>query len=99
MATWHSGDACGTTHCRGGWVTHLAGKDGAKLEAFYGMPLAAQIIYENSSPIKVNAFRYFEAADEAMKDMERCATEEKALVTATQSYPTTGSDEVPKIGL
>ena len=76
MSTWHT---CDTTHCRGGWVTHLAGKEGAELEFRFGMPLAAHIIYKNSSTIPVRWNQYYLNNDDAMKDIVRCAEEEKAL--------------------
>jgi hypothetical protein len=77
MQTWHT---CETAHCRGGWVTHLAGKEGAELEERFGMPLAAHIIYKNSSEIPVPWNQYYNFNnDEALKDIIRCADEEKAL--------------------
>jgi hypothetical protein len=91
MGNWHS---CETTHCRGGWVTHLAGEDGRKLEKRFGMPLAAQIIYRNSSSIHVGADKFYGNNERAMKDIARCAEEEKALTPI--AYPSTGSDEVQK---
>ena len=75
MGRWHT---CGTTHCRGGHVTHLAGAAGAALETRYGMPAAAMMIYRASSPIRVPPTRYYDTAEEALADMRRCAEEEEA---------------------
>lgn len=41
MSTWHSETACGTAHCRAGWVVALAGQAGRRLEAAVGTPAAA----------------------------------------------------------
>lgn len=76
MDTWHS---CETTHCRAGWVVQLAGKEGKELEQMTSTPFAAMQIYKASSDIKVPPTRFHDNADVAMKDMERCAAEEKAL--------------------
>lgn len=81
MGDWHK---CNTTHCRAGWVTFLAGKDGKELEERFGMPLAAHIIYDNSSSIRVPWHNYFEFNnDKAMEDIKKCAQEE-----AEQNAPT-----------
>ena len=74
MDSWHS---CDTTHCRAGWVTHLAGKEGAALEARFGMPLAASIIIKNSSPIHIGWNKFYEKNEAAMEDIKRCAELEK----------------------
>lgn len=73
MSTWHT---CDTTHCRAGWVVQLAGDAGKALEAFHDTPLAAQLIYKASSPIKVAPPRFYEDNDQAMADIRRCAEEE-----------------------
>jgi hypothetical protein len=78
MGAWHS---CDTTHCRGGWVTFLAGEQGKQLESRFGMPLAAHIIYKNSSEIPVRWHQYYLNNEDAMKDIIKCAEEEKALVS------------------
>ncbi len=76
MGSWHS--SCGTTHCRAGWVVHLAGAAGKKLEAAIGTPLAAIKIYRANSDIDVKwVFRFFENDEEAMADMKRCAELER----------------------
>jgi hypothetical protein len=76
MGAWHS---CETTHCRAGWVTHLAGPEGAALEKFHNTELAAMLIYRESSDIEVYPWRFYQSADEALADMKRCADEEAAL--------------------
>lgn len=75
MGSWHT---CDTTHCRAGWVTHLAGEAGRELERFHNTELAAMLIYRESSSIKVAPWRFYQTADEAMADMKRCADEEAA---------------------
>ena len=80
MTTWH---VCDTTHCRAGWAVFIAGEDGKKLEERLGTPLAAAIIYDASSPIKIHwALDFYKTNDEAMVDMKRCAEEEKSLVAS-----------------
>ncbi|HXS04847.1 MAG TPA: hypothetical protein VN731_10250 [Rhodanobacter sp.] len=72
MRNWHS---CNTTHCRAGWVVHLAGEAGYALERFHNTALAAQLIYrESGAPI--NPARFYESNDEAMADMRKRAGEE-----------------------
>jgi hypothetical protein len=75
MGTWHT---CDTTHCRAGWVVHLAGERGRALEAASNTLFAAMHIYKESSPIKVSPVRFFENNEVAMADMRRCAQEEMA---------------------
>jgi len=77
MDSWHT---CETTHCRAGWVIHLAGKQGYELEKLIGTPLAASKIYKNSSEIPVHwALRFFEDNETALSDMKRCAELEKKI--------------------
>jgi hypothetical protein len=45
MSTWHSVEACETTHCRAGWAVHLAGEAGYALEAKYDAAYAGRLIY------------------------------------------------------
>lgn len=73
MDDWHT---CNTTHCRAGWVVHLAGEQGYKLEKDTSTCFAAMQIYKNSSSIKVSPVRFFDINEVAMKDIERCANEE-----------------------
>ena len=71
MKDWHT---CQMTHCRGGWVTTLAGEEGKKLEAFHGTLLAAQLIYDASDTSqKFNPCRFFDTDEEALADMKRLA--------------------------
>ena len=51
MDDWHGeGGFCGTTHCRAGWVNHLAGPEGRALEEELGPATAALAIYAASDP-------------------------------------------------
>ncbi len=69
MDNWHT---CKTTHCRAGWVVHLAGEAGYALERFHNTPLAAQLIYRASgSPI--NPCRFYDSKEDALADMKRLA--------------------------
>ena len=68
---------CSTTHCRAGWVVHLAGEEGYKLEEKTNWSFAAMQIYKASSDIKVSPVRFFEGNSEAIKDIKRCALEEQ----------------------
>jgi hypothetical protein len=77
MFMWHS---CSTTHCRAGWVVHLAGEAGYALERFHNTPLAAQLIYAASAPDlpKVTPPRFYETNFEALADMRKMAEMEAA---------------------
>ncbi len=71
MGDWHT---CNTTHCRAGWVVHLAGEAGYALERFHNTPLAAQLIYAASDPANpVSPVRFYESNAQAMADMKRLA--------------------------
>src|SRR5690606_7033050 len=74
MESWHT---CDTTHCRAGWVVHLAGSAGIELEEMTSTPFAAMQIYKASSPIRVSPTRFFESNETAMNDIERCAELER----------------------
>jgi hypothetical protein len=76
MGSWHS---CETTHCRAGWVVHLAGKEGYELERKTSTAFAAMQIYDKSSEIKVSTTRFYEDNKKAMDDIKRCAEEEAKL--------------------
>ena len=79
MDTWHT---CDNTHCRAGWVTTLAGKEGRALEQFFNTPLAAMKIYDASSHPdlpKISPVRFFQTNAEALADMKRMAELEAAL--------------------
>jgi len=70
MIRWHT---CNTTHCRAGWVVHLAGEAGYALERYHNTALAAQLIYrESGSPINPGRF-YYDDNEDAMADMQRMA--------------------------
>ncbi len=76
METWHT---CNTTHCRAGWVVHLAGEAGYALERFHNTALAAQLIYRASNPsLPVSPTRFYETNEEALADMRRMAEAEAA---------------------
>jgi hypothetical protein len=73
METWHT---CGTTHCRAGWVVHLAGEAGYALERFFDTPLAAMKIMDASSAEalpKVSPARFYETNEQALADIKRMA--------------------------
>ncbi len=69
---------CETTHCRAGWVVHLAGEDGKKLESQTSTEFAAMMIYKESSDIRVSPTRFYESNEVAMADILRCAELEKS---------------------
>ena len=50
MCDWHT---CDTTHCRAGWVVHLAGDAGKALEWSMGTSAAAAMIYLASDPNRI----------------------------------------------
>ena len=64
--------ACKTTHCRAGWVVHLAGEAGYKLEQFHNWELAAMLIYRESG-YHINPARFYDSNEEAMADMKKLA--------------------------
>ena len=73
MGEWH---ICGATHCRAGWVIALAGYEGKALEAHWGTPHAAWLIYKASDP-SIKAYPNFYTTNErALADMKRLADEE-----------------------
>lgn len=80
MSTWHS-NTCNTTHCRAGWIVHLAGEAGYALENFHGgnTLVAALSIIHASSPIEVDCPQFFEGNEAAMEDMKKCAESEAKL--------------------
>ena len=75
MDSWHSHGFCGTTHCRAGWVNHLAGDEGKALEDYWGPDMAALLIYKASSVpgIEVPLYQFYTTNSEALADIERCA--------------------------
>ena len=76
MNDWHT---CDTMHCRGGWVTFLAGEKGKELEDKTSTLFAAMQIYKKSSSIKVSPVRFFESDKIALNDIKRCALLEVEL--------------------
>jgi hypothetical protein len=69
MTDWHT---CGTTHCRAGWVVHLAGEAGYALERFHNTALAAQLIYRESG-YDISPCRFYDNNEDALADMARLA--------------------------
>ena len=69
MSDWHT---CGTTHCRGGWVVHLAGEKGAALEKATSTLFAAMQIYK-ASGCPISPVRFFDSNEDALADMKRLA--------------------------
>ncbi len=74
MKTWHT---CETTHCRAGWIVHLAGKEGYDLQNKTSAEFAAKQIYK-ASGYRINPCRFYDSNEEEMEDMRRLAEEEKA---------------------
>ena len=69
MGNWHS---CDTTHCRAGWVVHLAGKPGYALEKRTSPIFAAMQIYK-ASGYEISPVRFFDGNKNALEDMKRLA--------------------------
>lgn len=65
------------------WVTHLAGEAGRALENLHNTELAAMLIYRESSPVKVEPWKFYITNEQSLTDMKRCADEESALSTPT----------------
>ena len=69
MSEWH---ACGTCHCRAGWIVHLAGDEGRALESELSTEFAALLIAsESGHPISPS--RFYDSDEDALKDMKRMA--------------------------
>ena len=66
MGDWHT---CETTHCRFGWVEHLAGPAGAELAKKTSVLFAGMQIYNASSDIKVSPVMAFVDNHTSMEDM------------------------------
>ena len=71
MSDWHH--ACGTTHCRAGWVVTLAGDEGKALEDKVGTPVAATLIYFASDPTMEKVPDFHCGNDAALADMKAMA--------------------------
>jgi predicted metal-dependent hydrolase len=69
MGRWHF---CETTHCRAGWVVHLAGEAGYELERRTSALFAAQQIYK-ASGYEISPARFFDSNEDALADMKRLA--------------------------
>jgi hypothetical protein len=69
MSSFH---ACETTHCRAGWIIHLAGEAGYALERKTSSVFAAMQIYE-ASGYKIAPTRFFDSDEKALEDMKRLA--------------------------
>jgi len=69
MGHWHT---CETTHCRAGWVVHLAGAAGYALEKFHNVELAAMLIYRESG-YHINPAKFYQSNEEALADMKALA--------------------------
>lgn len=69
MSDWHR---CETTHCRAGWVVHLAGERGYALEKATSTPFAAMQIYKASGYL-INPTRFYDSNEDAFEDMKRLA--------------------------
>jgi len=76
MGSWHT---CETTHCRAGWVVHLAGEAGYALERATDTPFAALMIYKKSSEIPVKEPVFYIDNEKSIADMKRCAELEKQM--------------------
>lgn len=74
QSEWHY---CDSTHCRGGWVTTLAGLEGRMLEEQTSPSFAAMQIYKASSTIHVAKKVFYFNNKESLKDMRRCAELER----------------------
>ncbi len=78
MSDWHTKHGCKTAHCRAGWVTTLAGDEGARLEAKIGPSGAAALIYLASDPTLGRVPDFFCGNTAALADMKRLAEAEAA---------------------
>ena len=69
MGAFHT---CETTHCRAGWVIHLAGKAGYDLEKATSPEFAAMQIYKKSG-YEISPARFYDSNEIALEDMKRLA--------------------------
>jgi hypothetical protein len=77
MESFHT---CETTHCRAGWVIHLAGPNGYALEKATSSEFAAMQIYRKSG-YEISPMRFYESNEKALEDMKRLAEKEsKSLI-------------------
>jgi hypothetical protein len=74
MGSWYkNNDFYGTTHCRAGWVTHLAGDGGRALGWALGKSTAAALIYMASDPTLERVPDLRCDNETALADMKRLA--------------------------
>jgi hypothetical protein len=87
MRQWHGDDEfCGTTHCRAGWVTHLAGEAGKAMEVYWGgTNHAAWLIYKASDPEIEGRPNFFATKEEAIADMRTLAEKEAAKASSADA--------------
>ena len=78
MGVWHQNGFCGTTHCRAGWVTHLAGNAGRVMDGIMGPAAAAALIYAKSDPQMERVPDFYASNEAALADMKRLADAEVA---------------------
>jgi len=78
MGGWHTDGFCGTTHCRAGWVTHLAGDAGRVMDGIMGTAAAAALIYAKSDPQMERVPSFYASNEAALADMKRLADAEVA---------------------
>ena len=78
MGAWHQNGFCGTTHCRAGWVTHLAGDAGRVMDGIMGTAAAAALIYAKSDPQMERVPSFYASSEAALADMKRLADAEVA---------------------
>lgn len=71
MCDWHGGEGvCGTTHCRGGWVIHLAGEVGEIMSKTFPNVFSASLIYVASDPHLEAIPDFYCSNEEALVDIE-----------------------------
>ena len=69
MRDWHT---CETTHCRAGWVVHLAGNAGYELEKKTSTVFAAMQIYKASGYL-ISPCRFYDSNEKSLEDMKQLA--------------------------
>lgn len=75
MIYWHT---CESTHCWAGWITRLAGDRGEILESLFGTAVAALMILDKSSEVKVNPMNFYTSERQARFQINRLAEQEAA---------------------
>jgi Pentapeptide repeats (8 copies) len=92
MRTWHS--QCGTQHCRGGLVIHLAGEAGSALETRLGPKAAASLIYLMSDPDIEEIPEFYASNEDALADMKHLAEREAQTDAPPSPYILVDSEYV-----